>query len=210
MSVVSFVFDFPNVEDQVCFLGASVFALDLRWVWLGFCFSSLALPTVRLMDKHLTRICKQTICSALVARRQDIRAFRLPRKGRSGKIREKQQPDSEWVSLACLIPRYLTPTLKAAGPTWIQMNSSSTCRNLKKNICVYIYMYDIWKRKGRICHSFYYLVTHLFLCLFLFSVYYNLSTTCYLVSLPDLSLKNQHKKVIESFALFLMNKYKIW
>lgn len=30
MSVVSFVFDIPNVEDQVCFLGASVFALDLR------------------------------------------------------------------------------------------------------------------------------------------------------------------------------------
>lgn len=32
MSVVAFVFDFPDAEDQVCFLGASVFALDLRWV----------------------------------------------------------------------------------------------------------------------------------------------------------------------------------
>ena len=30
MSVVSSVFDFPDVDDQVCFLGARVFALDLR------------------------------------------------------------------------------------------------------------------------------------------------------------------------------------
>lgn len=30
MSVVSSVFDFPDVDDQVCFLGARVFALDSR------------------------------------------------------------------------------------------------------------------------------------------------------------------------------------
>lgn len=51
--------------------------------------------------------------------------------------------------------------------------------------------------------------TSVFVSFFLFSVYYNLSTNCYLVSLPDLSLKT-NTKVIESFALFLMNKYKIW
>lgn len=185
MSVVSFVFDFLMLRIK-CFLGASVLLWTWGWVWLGFCFSSFSTShcqangqtfSKNLQANHMFCSCSQ--------KTEDIRAFRLPRKGRSGKIREKQQPDSEWVSLACLMPRYLTPTLKAAGPTWIQMNSSSTCRNLKKYICVY--MYDIWKRKGRICHSFYYLVTHLFLCLFLFSVYYNLSTTCYLVSLPDLS-----------------------
>lgn len=111
MLIVTFVGGFPKLEDQVFFLGGKYVCFGLEvTVWFDCCFCSLALPTVRLMDKCLTRIFKQTICSAFIARIQDNRAFRLPRKGRSGKIRKEQQPDSKWVSLVWI--HYFNPHRK--------------------------------------------------------------------------------------------------
>lgn len=113
MSVVIFVYDFPKLENQVCFLGGKYvyFRLEVN-ISFDSCFCSLALPTVRLIDKYLTRFFKQTICSVLIARTRDIRTFRLPRKGRSGKIRKEQQPDSEWVNLVWLTTHYFNPQMK--------------------------------------------------------------------------------------------------
>lgn len=69
MSIVTFVCDFPKLEDQVCFsVGKCVCCGVEVGVWPHSCFCSLALPTVRLMDKCLTRIFTQTICSVLIAR----------------------------------------------------------------------------------------------------------------------------------------------